>query len=106
MSAHRHGDSVKRVSVPKGWPFVMAKTPEHDNTFLDDMVGRVRTRVMKRMANKELTASTQKKACKVRTALATNNKTYVTIMKHLLADKPGLHDILNYCLMQASIEMK
>jgi hypothetical protein len=95
----------ERVSAPKGWLFVMAKTPECNNTFLDDMVGRVRIRGMKRMVDKELTESTWKKACKVRTALATNSMTYGTIVKDLLANKPGLQDVLNYCLMQASIEM-
>ena len=86
---HRRGDSVKRVSVPKGWPFVMAKTPECNNTILDDMVSRVRTHAMKRMANKDLTVSTQKKACNVKTTLSTNNMTYVTMVKEVLANKPG-----------------
>ncbi len=91
--------------MPKGWTLVITKTPECNDTFLDDMDGRVRIRVIKRMANKKLTASTWKKACKVRTALATNDMTYISIVNDSLANKPGPQDIPNYCLTKSPIEM-
>ena len=61
---------------------------------------------MKRMIDKTLTESTQKKACTVQTALAKNDDTYVSIVKDLLPTGPGSQDVLDVCLTQASIDMK
>ncbi len=70
------------------------------------MVGQARTLAMKRMINKMLTESARKKACTVQTALAKNDDTYVSIVKDLLPTRPGSQDVLDVCLMQASIGMK
>jgi len=61
---------------------------------------------MTRMVDKTLSASAQKEACKVQTALAKNDKTFVSIVKDLLPTKLGSQDVLHVCLTQASIDMK
>ena len=61
---------------------------------------------MKMMADRDLSGSMRKKAYMVRTALANNDKTYVTIAKDMLPTKPGSQDVLNVCLTQASLEMQ
>jgi hypothetical protein len=91
--------TLDRIPAPANWPF---STPERIN----NMVGRVRTRSMEMMANRDLSGSTRKKAYTVRTALANNDKTYVTIAKDMLPTKPGSQDVLNVCLTQASLEMQ
>jgi len=90
--------AVDRIPAPANWPF---STPERIN----NMVGRARTRSMQMMADRDLSRSTRKKAYTVRTALANNDKTYVTIAKDRLPTKPGSQDVLNVCLTQASLEM-
>ena len=91
--------AVERVPAPANWAF---STPE----CINNMVGRVRTRSMEMMANRDLSGSTSKKAYTVRTALANNDKKYVTIAKDMLPTKPGSQDVLNVCLTQASLEMQ
>ena len=91
--------AVECVPAPANWPF---STPERIN----NMVGRVRTRSMEMMADRDLSGSTRKKAYTVRTALANNDETYVTIAKDMLPTKPGSQDVLNVCLTQASLEMQ
>ena len=93
---------VERVALLEIWPFV--KSPECNN-HVADMVDRANTRAMMRMINKTLSASTRKKACTVRTALAKNDETYVSIVKDLLPTKLGSQDVLDVCLTQASIDM-
>jgi hypothetical protein len=63
-------DGVERVTMPEQWP--CPKTPDCKSHVedVDDMVGRARTLVMKRMINKTLMESTRKKACTLQTALA------------------------------------
>ena len=91
--------AVDHIPAPAKWTF---STPERIN----NMVGRVRTRSMEMMANRDLSGSNRKKAYTVRTALANNDKTYVTIAKDMLPTKPGSQDVLNVCLTQASLEMQ
>jgi len=57
-------------------------------------------------ADRDLSGSTRKKAYTVRTALANNDETYVTIAKDMLLTKPGSQDVLNICVTQASLEMQ
>ena len=95
----QQGVSVDCNPTPANWPF---STPERIN----NMVGKVRTCSMEMMANRDLSGSTRERAYTVRTALANNNKTNVTIAKDLLPTKLGSQDILNVCLMQASLEMQ
>ncbi len=99
-------DGVERVAMPERWPFL--KTPDLKSHVedVDDMVGQARTLAIKRMINKTLTESAQKKACTVQTALAKNDDTYVSIVKDLLPTGPGSQDSLDVCLTQASIDMK
>jgi hypothetical protein len=61
---------------------------------------------MEMMADRDLSGSTRKKANTVRTALANNDETYVTIAQDMLPTKPGSQDVLNVCLTQASLEMQ
>jgi hypothetical protein len=99
-------DGVERIAMPEQWPF--PKTPDcksHVEDF-DDIVGRERTLAMKRMIDKTLTESARKMACTVRTALAKNDDIYVSIVKDLLPTGPRFEDVLDVCLMQASIDMK
>ena len=91
--------AVERIPAPANWPF---STPERIN----NMVGRVRTRSMEMMANMDLSGSMRKKAYTVRTALANNDETYVTIAKDMLPTKPGSQGVLNVCLTQASLGMQ
>ena len=91
--------AVECIPAPANWPF---STPERIN----NMVGRVRTRSMEMMANRDLSRSTRKKEYTVRTALANNDETYVTLAKDMLPTKPGSQDVLNVCLTQASLEMQ
>ncbi len=99
-------DGVERVAMPERWPF--PKTPDRKSHVedVDDMIGRARTLAMKRMIDKTLMESALKKARTVRTALAKNDETYVSIVKDLLPSGPGSQDVLDVCLMQASIDMK
>ena len=91
--------AVYPIPTPANWPF---STPE----LINIMVGRVRTRSMEMMADRDLSGSARKKAYTVRTALANNDETYVTIAKDMLPTKPGSQDVLNVCLTQASLEMQ
>ena len=60
---------------------------------------------MKRMVDKSISESARKKACKVRTALANNIETYVSIVKDMMP-AAGSQDVLDICLTQASLEVK
>ncbi len=82
------GQAVDRIPTPANWPF---STPE----CINNMVGRVRTRSMEMMTDWDLSGCTRKKAYTVRTALANNDETYVTIAKDMLPTKPGSQDVLN-----------
>ena len=64
-----------------------------------------RTRTMKRMVDKSISESARKKASKVRTALANNVETYVSIVKDMMP-AAGSQDVLDICLTQASLEVK
>jgi hypothetical protein len=99
-------DGVERAAMPERWPFL--KTPDCKSHVedVDDTVSWARTLAMKRMIDKMLTESARKKACTVQTALAKNDDTYVSIVKKLLPTGPGSQDVLDVCLMQASIDMK
>ena len=81
------------MSLPENWPF-------------DTMVTRTRTRAMKRMTDKSITDSARKKACMVRTALANNVETYVSIVRDMIPGSPASQEILEVCLTQASLEAK
>jgi len=75
------------------------------NDYVEGMVNRTRTRAMKRMVDKSISESARKKACKVRTALANNVVTYVSIVKDMMP-AAGSQDVLDICLTQASLEVK
>ena len=77
----KHSDGVKVVNMPVNWPF---GTPERDK----DMVSRVRTRSMMRMGDMIITKSERKKACMVRTGLATDDAVYVSIVKDIMPSMP------------------
>ena len=83
----------EKVSLPENWPF-------------DTMLTRTRTRAMKRMTDKSITDSARKKACMVRTALANNVGTYVSIVRDMIPGAPASQEILEVCLTQASLEAK
>jgi hypothetical protein len=91
--------AVERVPAPENWAI---STPE----CIINMVGRVRTCSMEMMVDRDLSGSTCKKEYTVRTALANNDETYVTLAKDMLPTKPGFQDVLNVCLTQASLEMQ
>ena len=73
--------AIEKVSTPANWPF-------------DTMLTRTRARAMKRMTDKSITDSAHKKACTVRTALANNVKTYVSIVRHMIPRAPASQDVL------------
>jgi hypothetical protein len=53
-----------------------------------------------------LNKSDRTKACVVRTGLATNDETYVSIVNDMVVSgMPASQDVLNICLTQASLEM-
>ena len=85
--------AIEKVSMPANWPF-------------DDMLTRTRARAMKRMTDRSITDSARKKACTVRTALANNVETYVSIVRDMIPVEPASQDVLNVCLTQASLEAK
>ena len=85
--------AIEKVSMPANWPF-------------DDMLTRTRARAMKRMTDRSITDSARKKACTVRTALANNVETYVSIVRDMIPVAPASQDVLNVCLTQASLEAK
>ena len=92
-------DSVEVVTVPVNWPFGTAERTKK-------MVSRVRTRSMMRMGDNTLNKSDRMKACVVRTGLANNHETYVSIVNDMVvAGMPASQDVLNVCLTQASLEM-
>ena len=72
---------IEKVSLPENWPF-------------DTMVTRTRTQAMKRMTDKSINDSARKKACMVRTALANNVETYVSIVRDMIPGAPASQDIL------------
>ena len=61
---------------------------------------------MKRMTDKSITDSARKKAFTVQTALASNVKTYVSIVRDMIPGAPASQDVLDVCLTQASFEAK
>jgi hypothetical protein len=73
--------AIEKVSTPANWPF-------------DTMLTRTRARAMKRMTDKSITDSARKKACTVRTALANNVETYVSIVRHMIPRAPASQDVL------------
>ncbi len=81
-------DGVERVAMPERWPFPKPPDCKSHVEGVDDMVGRARTLAMKRMIDKMLTESAWKKVCTLRTALANNDETYVSIVKDLLPTGP------------------
>ena len=85
--------AIEKVSTPANWPF-------------DSMLTRTRARAMKRMTDKSITDSARKKACTVRTALANNVETYVSIVRDMIPGAPASQDVLEVCLTQASLEAK
>ena len=92
-------DGVEVVTAPVNWPF---GTPER----IKKMVSRVRTRSMMRMGDMTLNKSDRTKACVVRTGLANNNETYMSIVNDMVVSGlPASQDVLNVCLTQASLEM-
>jgi hypothetical protein len=92
-------EGVEVVTAPVNWPF---GTPERTKK----MVSRVRTRSMMRMGDTTLNKSDRTKACVVRTGLANNDETYVSIVNNMVVSgMPASQDVLNVCLTQASLEM-
>jgi hypothetical protein len=89
----RKQSAIEKVSTPANWPF-------------DTMLTRTRARAMKRMTNRSITDSAQKKACTVQTALANNVETYVSIVRDMISGAPASQDVLDVCLTQASLEAK
>ncbi len=85
--------AIEKVFMPANWPF-------------DTMLTWTRARAMKRMMDKSITDSARKKACTVRTALANNVKTYVSIVRDMIPGAPASQDILEVCLTQALLEAK
>ncbi len=85
--------AIEKVSTPANWQF---------NT----MVTWMRAQAMKRMMDKSITDSAHKKACTVRTALANNVKTYISIVRVMIPGAPALQDVLEVCLTQALLEAK
>ncbi len=61
---------------------------------------------MKRMMDESITDSARKKAYTVRTALANNVETYVSIVKDMIPGAPALQDVPEVCLTQASLVAK
>ena len=67
------------------------------------MVSRVRTRSMMRIGDTTLNKSDCTKACVVRTGLATNDKTYMSIVNDMVVSgMPASQDVLK-CLFDAGI---
>ncbi len=92
-------DGVEVVTAPVNCPF---GTPER----IQKMVSRVRSRSMMRMGDTTLNKCDRTKACVVRTGLANNDETYVSIVNDMVVSgMPASQDILNVCLTQASLEM-
>ena len=61
---------------------------------------------MMRMGDTTLNKSDRTKVCVVRTGLAYNDETYVSIVNDMvMSDMPASQDVLNVCLTQASLEM-
>ena len=60
---------------------------------------------MMRMGDMTISKSEHTKACMVQTGLATDNSDYVSIVKEMMPGMPTSQDVLNVCLMQASLEM-
>ena len=85
--------AIEKVSTPANWPF-------------DNMLTRTRARAMKRMTDRSITDSARKKACTVRTVLANNVETYVSIVRDMIPVAPASQDVLDVCLTQASLEAK
>jgi hypothetical protein len=97
-----------RIPCPENWPFHRPSSPQSE---IESMVTRTRARATKRMTDKSLTESARKKTYIVRTKLANKDEEYVSIIKDILPDvgsqgKPGLQDMLDVMLTQASMEMK
>ncbi len=59
------------------------------------------------MTDRSITDSARKKACTVRTVLANNVETYVSIVRDIMIPvAPASQDVLDVCLTQASLEAK
>jgi len=76
------------------------------NSTFDSMLTWTRARAMMRMTDKSITDSARKKAFTVRTALANNVETYVSIVRDMIPGAPASQDVLEVCLTQALLEVK
>ena len=94
----RVDDGVEVILCPANFPF---GTPQRKN----EMIGRVRTRMMARMQDKSLSESARKKAHIVRTALAKDDAVYVSIV-HDMMPAVASQEITSACLTQASFDFK
>jgi hypothetical protein len=70
------------------------------------MAKRTRFRANQIMIDPSVDKQKKRNACKVRTALARGSHTYLTIIEDMigLPIAAGSQDVLNACLMQASLE--
>ena len=85
--------AIEKVSTPANWLF-------------DTMLTWTRAQAMTRMTDNFITDSERKKACTVRTVLANNFETYISIVRDMIPGAPASQDVLEVCLTQASLEAK
>ena len=96
-------DSSRRISVarkphPAKLPLDIFSSP------VEKMIMRTRSWATKMMLDNDSDKQGWKKTCTVLTALANHDSTYLSIVEDILLEAAGSQDVLNACLMQASLE--
>jgi hypothetical protein len=96
-------ESVARMPLPPNFPFSTFSSP------VEKMIRRTRSRANEMMLDNKINKSERKKACTVHTALANHDNFYISIVEDsfpaILRTPPSFQDVLNACLMQASLEL-
>jgi len=96
----------RRVSVTRR-PLPAAKLPlDIFPSPIEKMIVRTRSWATKMMLDNDSDKQRRKNACTVRTALVHCDNTYlsISIVEDTLPEAAGSQDVLNACLMQASLE--
>jgi|LakMenE18May11ns_1017448.scaffolds.fasta_scaffold9928194_2 hypothetical protein len=101
-SSNHVGDRVAMTPLPLNWP-LCAPSNCYPSP-VEKMARRTRSRANSMMLDSSVDVHERKKACKVRTALAKRDDSFLTIIEDMLPTDAGSQDVLNACLMQASLE--
>jgi hypothetical protein len=101
-SSNHVGDRVAMTLLPLNW--LLCAPSNCYPSPVEKMARKTRSRANSMMLDSSVDVHERKKACKVRTALAKRDDTFLTIVEDMFPTDAGSQDVLNACLTQASLE--